>query len=78
MDIASNTHKCSCGYKIGDQMITAKTRYSKMGLFWLSMAYSAKPIEVVFQCQKCGEIIDRTDDPEIIEKYRFNSDILNE
>jgi hypothetical protein len=78
MDKETKLHKCLCGYTTGDPMITAKTRYSKMGLFWLSMAYSAKPIEVVFQCQNCGEIIDRTDDPEIIEKYRFNSDILNE
>jgi hypothetical protein len=78
MDKGTKLRKCSCGYSVGDPMITAKTRYSKMGLFWLSMAYSAKPIEVVFQCQNCGEIIDRTDDPEIIEKYRFNSDILNE
>ncbi len=78
MEEGHETPRCSCGFTIGDQMITAKTRYSKMGLLWLSMAYSAKPIEVVFQCQKCGEIIDRTDDPEVIEKYRFNSDILNE
>jgi hypothetical protein len=78
MEIENKASKCSCGYTIGDQMIIAKTRYSKMGLLLLSMAYSAKPIEVVFQCQKCGEIISRTDDPDIIEKYRFNSDILNE
>jgi hypothetical protein len=42
------------------------------------MGFSAKPTEAVFQCQKCGEIIKRTQDPVIIEKYRYNSDILNE
>ena len=73
-----NEPKCSCGYTKSNPLITAKTRYTKMGLIWLSMAYSAKPIEVVFQCQNCGDIIDRTDDPEILEKYRYNSDILNE
>lgn len=78
MESTLTAKKCKDGYGIGDPMITAKTRYSKMGLFWLSMAYSAKPIEVVFQCQKCGEIIYRTEDPEIIEKYRYNSDIMND
>jgi hypothetical protein len=78
MDKDLNEMKCSCGNTKTSPLITAKTRYSKMGLFWLSMAYSAKPIEVVFQCQTCGDIIDRTDDPEVIEKYRYNSDILHE
>ena len=71
-----STKKCSCGNAVGDRMVTAKTRYSKMGLVWLSMAYSAKPIEVVFQCQSCGEIVDTSKDEEVIEQYRYNSDIL--
>ena len=70
--------RCKDGFTIGDPMIVPKTKYTKMGYFWLSMGFSAKPTEVVFQCQKCGEIIKRTDDPLIIEKYRYNSDILNE
>ena len=69
-------NKCKCGYSIDHQMITAKTRYSKTGLFWLSMAFSSKPIEVVYVCQKCREIIDTATDPEILEKYRYNSDII--
>lgn len=72
-----NTEKtCKCGYKIGDPMVTAKTRYDKKGYFWLSMGYSAKPIEVVFQCQNCEEIFGSSNDDEIIEKYRYNSDII--
>jgi len=74
----NETKKCSCGNTINDKMVIAKTRYTKAGLFWLSMAFSSKPIEVIYQCQTCGEIIERTDDPEILEKYRFNSDIYNE
>jgi hypothetical protein len=71
-----NEKKCSCGYSVGDPMITAKTKYSKWGWFLLSLAFSAQPLEVVFQCQKCGEIIDSTDAPEVLEKYRYNSDII--
>jgi hypothetical protein len=68
--------KCKCGYSIGHPMIMAKTRYTKGGYFWLSLGYSAKPTEVVFQCQECGEIIGITTDESEIEKYRYNSDII--
>lgn len=78
MSTESALKKCSCGYTKDDNLVVPKTRYNKMGLLWLSMAYSAKPIEVVFQCEKCGEIIDRSDDPSVIEKYRYNSDIFHE
>ena len=68
--------KCRCGHTLGDPMIVPKTRYNKKGYFWLSMGYSAKPIEVVFQCQNCKEIIDSSTDEAVIEKYRYNSDII--
>jgi len=67
---------CKCGHKMGDPLIIPKTRYNKKGYFWLSMGYSAKPTEVVFQCQTCGEIIGSSSDEDIIEKYRYNSDII--
>ena len=68
--------KCSDGFTKDDPMVSPKARYSKMGLFWLSMAFSAMPEEIIFQCQKCGEILERTDDPELLRKYRFNSEIF--
>lgn len=75
MDKAENKPKCSCGHTINDPMVSAKTKYSSWGWFLLSMAFSAMPKEVIFQCQKCGEIIETSSDPEILEKYRYNSDI---
>ena len=68
--------KCSCGHTKDDSMVSPKARYSKMGLFWLSMAFSAIPVEIIFQCQKCSEILERTDDTEMLEKYRYNSEIF--
>lgn len=68
--------RCSDGYTKDDQMVSPKARYSKWGLFMLSMAFSAMPVEIIFQCQKCGEILERTDDPELLEKYRYNSEIF--
>jgi hypothetical protein len=68
--------KCKCGYKTGDLMIIPKTRYNNKGYLLLSMGFSAKPIEVVFQCQICNEVVLVSKDEKIIEKYRYNSDII--
>jgi hypothetical protein len=68
--------KCACGNTVDDPVIAVKTRYSKLGWIMLSLAFSAKPLEVVYQCQTCGEIIERSTDPVILEKYRYNSDII--
>ena len=61
---------------MGDPMIVPKTKYNKKGYLLLSMGYSAKPIEVVFQCQNCEEIVASSSDEKVIEKYRYNSDII--
>jgi hypothetical protein len=68
--------KCKDGYKVGDPMVIPKTRYNKKGYMLLSMGFSAKPVEVVFQCQQCGEILDTSTNEDVIEKYRYNSDII--
>ncbi len=68
--------RCKDGFKIGDPLIIPKTRYNKKGYALLSMGFSAKPIEVVFQCQNCGEILDSSTEEDVIEKYRYNSDII--
>jgi hypothetical protein len=72
----SSEKKCTCGHSKDNPLVSAKTRYSKSGWLALSLAYSAKPVEVVFQCQKCGGIVETSRDPEILEKYRYNSDII--
>ncbi len=67
---------CSCGHTIDHSLVTPKTRYDKRGLFMLSMGFSAKPLEVIYVCQKCGEEIDSSTDETVIEKLRYNSDII--
>jgi hypothetical protein len=67
--------KCRCGHTKDSPFVSVKTKYSKSGWLALSLAYSAKPIEVIFQCQKCGEVIETSRDPELLVKYRYNSDI---
>jgi hypothetical protein len=67
---------CKCGHTRDNRYVSAKAKYGASGLLALSLAYSAKPLEVVFQCQKCGQTIEINRDPDILEKYRYNSDII--
>lgn len=72
----NNTEKmCRCGYTIDNPLVSVKTRYSKLGWFMLSLFFSVQPVEVIYQCQQCGTVIDKSADPEILKKYRYNSDI---
>ena len=66
---------CSCGNNIDSPLMTIKTRYSKFGWLLLSLAISSKPKEIIYQCQKCGEVIKRSTDPLLLDKYRYNSDV---
>jgi hypothetical protein len=68
--------KCSCGHTREHRLVSAKTKYSTSGWLALSLAFSSKPVEVIFQCQKCGEIIESSRDPELLEKFRYNSDVI--
>jgi hypothetical protein len=58
-------------------MVSVKTKYSKSGWLVLSLAFSAKPTEIIYQYQKCGEIIATSRDPKLLEKYRYNPDITS-
>jgi hypothetical protein len=37
------------------------------------MGISAPVKEVVFWCEKCGTVMKRTRDPEVLRKYRYRS-----
>jgi hypothetical protein len=74
----NDSKRCRCGFTIEDPMITPKARYNKMGYAILSIAFSAKPVEIIFQCQNCGDILKRSKEYDIIEKFRYNSDIFKE
>ncbi len=64
---------CSCGYDISHPRITAEPRYGMSAGFFFMMGISAPVKEVVFYCEKCGTIMDRTRDPKILKKYRWHT-----
>jgi len=71
----SENPKCKCGYTIEHPLVSVKTKYNKSGWIALSLAFSAKPTEIIYQCKKCGKIIETSNDALLLEKYRYNSDI---
>lgn len=67
---ASMTGTCSCGHDIDHYMVTAKPTFRKRAWFALFMGVRATPIMITYRCRKCGEVIARTRDPEILKRYR--------
>jgi hypothetical protein len=60
---------CSCGHDRNHYMVSPKCSYSGWGWFWVTvMGVSKTPVKAVFRCRKCGEIIEETDDPAVLEK----------
>lgn len=60
---------CSCGHDRNHYMVSPKCSYSGWGWFWVTvMGVSKTPIKAVFRCRRCGEIIEETDDPVVLEK----------
>lgn len=64
---------CACGYDITHPRVTAEPRYGWSAGFFFMMGISAPVKEVLFYCEKCGTVMKRTRDPEILRKYRWHT-----
>jgi uncharacterized membrane protein YphA (DoxX/SURF4 family) len=69
----SKTKTCDCGNDLTHRRVTAEPRYSLWATLYFVMGISAPVKEVVFWCEKCGTIMKRTRDPEVLRKYRYRS-----
>jgi hypothetical protein len=60
---------CSCGNDKLSSKIKHTCEYSGFGqvLYWIGI--SAIPVRVNFVCSVCNEVIESTDDPEILKQY---------
>jgi hypothetical protein len=61
--------KCSCGHDRNHVLVVRKNKYSRLGMLGLLTGISVKPILARYQCTRCGEIFDETDDPAELAKY---------
>ncbi len=66
---AGELKKCSCGHDRNHPLVVRKNKYSRWGMLGLLTGISVKPIFARYQCTKCGEFFDETDDPAELGKY---------
>jgi uncharacterized membrane protein YphA (DoxX/SURF4 family) len=64
---------CTCGYDLSHPRVTAEPRYGMSSGFFFMLGISAPVKEVVFYCEKCGTVMKRTRDPEVLQKYRWHT-----
>lgn len=64
---------CSCGHDLSHPRVTAEPRYGWNAGFFFMLGISAPVKEVVFYCEKCGTVMKRTRDPEILRQYRWHT-----
>jgi len=64
---------CSCGNDLSHPRVTAQPHYGWSAGFFFMLGVSAPVKEVVFRCEKCGTVMKRTRDPEILREYRWHT-----
>lgn len=64
---------CSCGNDLSHPRVTAEPRYGWSAGFFFMLGISAPLKEVVFYCEKCGTVMKRTRDSEVLRQYRWHT-----
>lgn len=64
---------CSCGNDINHPRVTVEPRYSTWALVYFLFGITAPVKEVIFWCEKCGTVMKRSRDPEVLQAYRYRS-----
>lgn len=64
---------CACGHHLSHPRVTAEPRYGWSAGFFFMLGISAPVKEVLFYCEQCGTIMNRTRDPQIRRKYRWHT-----
>lgn len=62
---------CSCGHGVEHPRVTAHARYSMWGAMYFLSGITGPPKEIVFTCGDCGEVIAKSREPAVLEKYRY-------
>ena len=62
---------CSCGHDRDHPRVTAHASYSMLGAMYFLTGITGPPKEIRYQCGDCGEIIETTREPEVLQSYRY-------
>ena len=64
---------CACGHDLAHPRVTAEPQYGWNAGFYFMLGISAPVKEVVFYCEKCGAVMKRAQDSEILQKHRWHT-----
>lgn len=64
---------CSCGHDLSHPRVTVEPQYGWNAGFFFMLGISAPVKEVVFYCEKCGTVMQRSRDPELLRRYRWHT-----
>ena len=60
---------CSCGHNRHHALVIRKDKYTRWGFFAMLLGISIRPIFARYQCTRCDEIFDETEDVAELSKY---------
>lgn len=61
--------KCRCGNDKTSPHIQHKSEYSTFGMILYWIGISAIPSRINFFCEKCGQVIESTDDATVCKEF---------
>jgi uncharacterized membrane protein YphA (DoxX/SURF4 family) len=64
---------CTCGHDMSHPRVTIEPRYGWTSGFFFMMGISAPVKEIVFYCEECGTVMKRSQDPDLLERYRWHT-----
>lgn len=62
---------CSCGHDRDHSRVRADVRYGLMSMPYFLAGITGTPKEVIFRCEECSEVVERTRDPKVREAHRY-------
>lgn len=70
---AGATTECACGHDLSHPRVTIEPNYGWTAGFYFVLGISAPVKEIVFYCEECDTVMKRSQDPELLERYRWHT-----
>lgn len=72
MTAQTNSEKiCRCGFGRSHPWIVPKPKYSLWGWMLVGLGISHPPVEVRYECDKCGEVFERITDRKLLRDHIY-------
>jgi uncharacterized membrane protein YphA (DoxX/SURF4 family) len=64
---------CACGNDLNHPRVVIEPRYRWTAGFYFMLGISAPVKEIMWYCEECGTVMNRSRDPELLERYRWHT-----